>query len=166
MTKSETMRQLAAASNAAQLDTLARTIENLHSSRLASAEELAVTLEQLAQAMAALTDETRQTLETIKLDGTAQGERFRTQIEAAVTAWRNAENAARQAAEAMNRKAHETTRHRYLLAATVGLLTGLLVSVLWLWLAPAPKIQNALNAKEVAELIKPEIAALNQRGCR
>ena len=166
MTKSETMRQLAAASNGAQLDTLARTIENLRQARLASAEELAATLEPLAQAMAALTDETRQTLESIRLDGTAQGERFRMQIDAAVTAWRNAEQAARQATETMERARHETVQRHYLLAATVRMLTGLLASVLWLWLAPAPKIQNVLNARELAELIRPEIAALKPRGGR
>jgi malate synthase len=58
MTKSETMKQLAAASNAGRLDDLGQRIETLRSARIESAEQLAAMLEPLAQAMAALTDET------------------------------------------------------------------------------------------------------------
>ena len=36
-------------------------------------------------------------------------------------------------------------------------MTALLVSAFWLWLAP-PTVQNHLDAKAVAEMLRPEIA--------
>jgi hypothetical protein len=47
----------------------------------------------------------------------------------------------------------------YLLAAVIGTMTGLVVSAFLLWLAPAPIFQNVLDAKAVAELLKPETSA-------
>src|SRR5471032_1594939 len=52
MTKSETVRQLAAASNAAWMEALNQQIESLRQAKLTSVEELATLLEPLAQAMA------------------------------------------------------------------------------------------------------------------
>jgi hypothetical protein len=83
MTKSETMKQLAAASNAARLDDLGQRIETLRSARIENAEHLALMLEPLAQAMAALTDETRLTLEAVEHRSREQGERFKSQVDAA-----------------------------------------------------------------------------------
>jgi hypothetical protein len=103
MTKSETMKQLAAASNAARLDDLGQRIESLRSARIESAEQLASMLEPLAQAMAALTDETRLTLEAIEQRSREQGERFKSQVEAATTALSQASAGAEQAAENLDR---------------------------------------------------------------
>ena len=159
MTKSETLRQLATAENTAQLDALACRMAQLHQAKLASAEELAATLEPLAQAMAALTDETRQTMQQLGLDGTRQGEQFRRQIEAATSAWRSAEQAARESAQAIDCSSRTLSQRQYLLAALVGMMTGLLASALWLCLAPAPRLQNVLDAQQLAALIQPATAA-------
>ncbi len=86
MTKSETMKQLAAVSNAARLKELGQRIETLRTARIESAEHLASMLEPLAQAMAALTDETLQTLATIEHRSREEGERFKGQIETAAKA--------------------------------------------------------------------------------
>ncbi|SDL65450.1 hypothetical protein SAMN05216517_101710 [Janthinobacterium sp. OK676] len=159
MTKSETLRQLATAENTAQLDALACRMAQLHQARLASAEELAALLEPLAQAMAALTDEARQTMQQLGLDGTRQGEQFRRQIEAATSAWRSAEQAARESAQAIDCSSRTLSQRQYLLAALVGMMTGLLASALWLCLAPAPRLQNVLDAQQLAALIRPATAA-------
>lgn len=38
-------------------------------------------------------------------------------------------------------------------------MTGLLASALWLCLAPAPRLQNVLDAQQLAALIRPATAA-------
>ena len=163
MTKSETVRQLAAASNAARMEALNQQIESLRQAKLRSAEELATLLEPLAQAMAALTDETRASLEQIGQHSREQGEQFRVQVETAITSWRNATIAAEKAAERLDKAGQRMEVGHYLLAVLTGAVAGMLASVFWLWLAPAPAIQNTLDAKAVAELLRPEIAALKPR---
>ena len=49
-------------------------------------------------------------------------------------------------------------RH-YLLATSTACMTALLVSAFWLWLAP-PTVSNYLDAKAVADELRPAIAAL------
>jgi predicted nucleic acid-binding Zn-ribbon protein len=73
MTKSETVWQLAAASNAARVEAMNQQIESLRRAKLTSTEELATLLATLA----ALTDETRASLEQIGLYSREQGEQFR-----------------------------------------------------------------------------------------
>ena len=163
MTKSETVRQLAAASNAARVEALNQQIESLRQAKLTSAEELATLLEPLAQAMAALTDETRASLEQIGQHNREQGEQFRAKVETAITSWRNATMAAEKAAERLDQAGRRMEVSHYLLVVLTGLVTGILASVFWLWLAPAPTVQNTLDAKAVAELLRPEIAALKPR---
>ncbi|WP_229211538.1 IncQ-type mobilization protein MobB [Duganella sp. BJB476] len=85
MTKSDTVRQLAAASDAARVEALNQTL-----------------LEPLAQAMATLTDETRASLEQIAQHSREQGEQFRAQVEAAITSWINATIAAERVAERLD----------------------------------------------------------------
>ena len=163
MKKTETMRQLAAASNAARVEALNQQIEGLRQAKLTSAEELASILEPLAQAMAALTDETRTSLEQIEQRSREQGEQLRSQTETAITSWNQAAKAAQQAAERLDEAGRRVELNHYLLAILTGVMTGLLASAFWLWLAPAPKVQNVLDAKAVAELLRPEIVALKPR---
>ncbi len=160
MKETETLRQLAAATNDKQLVEVGRTIETLRQAHISNAEQLAALLEPLAQAMAALTDETRESLTQIGTTSQAQGEHFQRQIESAITAWRNAAAAAQNAAVQLDRAGRRMERSHYLLAMATGLVTGLLVSASWLWLAPARPIENLLDAKAVAEYLLPEIAAL------
>jgi len=163
MKKTETMRQLAAASNAARVEALNQQIERLRQAKLTSAEELASILEPLAQAMAALTDETRISLEQIEQRSREQGEKLRNQTQTAISSWNNAAKAAQQAAERLDEAGQRLQLNHYLLAILTGVMTGLLASVFWLWLAPAPTVQNVLDAKAVAELLRPEIAAPKPR---
>jgi Zn-dependent oligopeptidase len=152
---------LAAASNAARLAELGRQIETVRQAKLESAEQLASMLEPLAQAMAALTDETRESLTAIVQQSREQSEKFQAQSEAARKAWREAVTETQRAADSLDRAGHRIELTHYLLALTTGLMTAVLVSVFWLWLAP-PSVINKLDARAVAEYLKPEIAAVKQ----
>jgi hypothetical protein len=163
MTKSETLKQLAAASNEARLASLNQQIERLRVAKLTSAEELAALLEPLAQAMAALTDETRTSLEQLQRNSQEHGKQLLAQMEKSVAAWRSAATAAQQAAERLERAGRRTEISHFLLAAVVGVMAALLASAFLLWLAPAPVVQNVVDANAVAELLKPEIAAQKPR---
>lgn len=158
MTKSETLKQLAAASNEARLASLNQQIEHLREAKLASAEELAALLEPLAQAMAALTDETRASLEQVQEYNQEQSKQFLKQLENMTTAWHSAATAAQKAAHRLEAAGNRLEVAHYLLAAVIGIVTGLLASAFLLWRAPAPIIENVLDAKAVAELLKAEIA--------
>ena len=161
MTKSETLKQLAAASNAARLTNLAQQIEHVRQTKLESAEQLATMLEPLAQAMAVLTDETRQTLSEIVQQSREQGEKFQAQIAVATKVWMDATVHAQRAAESLDDAGRRMEWTHYLLALTTGLFTAILVSAFWLWLAP-PSVTNQLDAKAVADYLRPEIAAVKR----
>ena len=150
MSKTETLRQCAAASNETRLERLASQIETVRQAKHQSAEELAATLEPLAQAMAALADETRQTLTEIDGKSRAQGETFKRQLSESVKAYKDAAAAADKAADSLNQAGQRMEWTHYVLAVMTGLVTAMLVSVFWLWLAP-PSVQNQLDAKAVAE---------------
>jgi DNA anti-recombination protein RmuC len=158
MTKSETMKQLAAASNAARLDDLRQRIETLRSARIESAEQLASMLEPLAQAMATLTDETRLTLESIEYRSREQGDRFKTQVDEATMELTRSTTLAQQAAESLDLVGQWTEWRHYLVAVMTGMMSAMLVTAFWLWLAP-PTVQNHFDAKALAEYLRPEIAA-------
>jgi hypothetical protein len=165
MTKSEILKQLAAASNAARLAELGKQIEDVRQAKLESAEQLATMLEPLAQAMAALTDETRQTLAEIVQQSREQGEKFQRQIEVTAKAWQNAAAQTRHAAESLNQAGRRMEWRHYLLAVMTGLSTAMLVSAFWLWLAP-PSVINRLDPQAVAEYLRPEIAAVKRSNAK
>ena len=158
MSKTETLRQSAAASNETRLERLASQIEAVRQSRHQSAEELAATLEPLAQAMAALAEETRQTLTEIDRKSREQGEQFSRQIETAAASWKSAAQEAQTAADRLNQAGARMEWQHYGLAVMTGLVTAALVSAFWLWLAP-PTVQNQLDPKAVAEYLKPAVIA-------
>ena len=149
MSKTETLRQSAAASNATRVEHLATQIESLRQAKHQSAEELAQTLEPLAQALAALTDETRQTL--------AEIDRKR-QLSESVKGYKEAAAEASQAADSLNQAGQRMEWRHYALALLTGLVTAALVSGFWLWLAPPTvTVQNQLDAKAVADHLKPAV---------
>lgn len=156
MSKTETLRQSAAASNATRLEHLAEQMETLRQAKHQSAEDLAATLEPLAQAMAALTDETRQTLAEIERKSQEQGEKFSAQVSEAAKEWKAAAAEAQKAAEALNQAGQRMEWRHYLLAALVGMVTAAAVTASWLFLAP-PSIQNQLDPQAVAEHLKPAV---------
>lgn len=156
MSKTETLRQSAAASNETRLERLASQIEAVRQAKHQSAEDLAATLEPLAQAMAALADETRQTLAEIDRKSREQGETFKRQLSESVKGYKDAAAAASQAAESLNQAGQRMEWRHYGLAVVTGLVTAALVSGFWLWLVP-PKVQNMLDAQAVAEYLKPAV---------
>ncbi|WP_167082252.1 IncQ-type mobilization protein MobB [Massilia aquatica] len=156
MSKIETLRQSAAASNATRIEHLASQIEAVRQAKHQSAEDLAVTLEPLAQALAALTDETRQTLIEIDRKSREQGETFTRQLTESVKGYKEAAAEANKAAESLDRAGQRMEWRHYALAVMTGLVTAALVSAFWLWLHP-PTIQNSLDAEAVAEALKPAV---------
>jgi HPt (histidine-containing phosphotransfer) domain-containing protein len=156
MSKTETLRQSAAASNATRVEHLATQLEILRQTKHQSAEDLAATLEPLAQALAALTDETRQTLAEIDRKSREQGETFKRQLSESVKGYKDAAAAADKAADSLSQAGQRMEWRHYALAVVTGLFTAALVSVFWLWLAP-PTVQNQLDAKAVAEYLKPAV---------
>ena len=156
MSKTETLRQSALATNETRLERLASQIETVRQTKHQSAEDLAATLEPLAQALAALTDETRQTLAEIDLKSREQGETFKRQLSESVKGYKEAAAAANQAADSLNQAGQRMEWRHYALALLTGLVTAVLVSVFWLWLAP-PTVQNQLDAKAVADHLKPAV---------
>lgn len=138
MSKTETMQQLAAASNAARVQALNQQIESLRQANLTSVEELAAMLEPLAQAMALLTEETAASLrkiERIEQRSRDQSSQFKVQMEEALASWKQAATAAKAAADQMDRAEENVALRGMVVAVLTGLTTGLLVSALWLWLA-------------------------------
>ena len=155
MSKTETLRQSAEASNVTRVEHLATQLESLRQ-RHQSVESLAEALEPLAQALAALTDETRQTLTEIDRKSREQGEKFKQQIAASAQSYREAATHAQTAADSLNQAGRRMEWRHYALALLTGLATAALVSGFWLWLAP-PRVQNTLDAKAVAEYLKPAV---------
>ena len=156
MSKTETLRQSAAASNEMRAERLATQLESLRQAKHQSAEELAQALEPLAQALAALTDETRQTLAEIDRKSREQGEKFSAQINAAAKNWKDAAAEAQKAADSLNQAGQRMGWTHYALALGVALATAVLVSVFWLWLAP-PSVQNQLDPMAVADHLRPAV---------
>src|SRR5664280_521304 len=87
MTKTEILRQSAAASNEKRVEQLGQQIETLRQTKHQNVEDLAAMLEPLAQAMAALTDETRQTMIEIDKKTKDQGDRGKSEMDAATQNW-------------------------------------------------------------------------------
>ena len=159
MSKTETLRQSAAALSATRVAQLASQVESLRQTKHQSAEELAATLEPLAQALAKLTDETRQTLAEIEDRTRVQGETFSRQLSTSAQSWKDAATQAQKAADRLDRAGSRLEWIHYALAVVTALATAALVSAFWLWLAP-PMVENTLDAKAVAEHLKPAIEAL------
>ena len=156
MSKTETLRQSALAANATRVEHLATQLETFRQAQYQSAEDLAAMLEPLAQALAALTDETRQTLAEIDRKSREQGETFKRQLSESVTGYKEAATDAQKAADSLNQAGQRMEWNHYALAVVTGLVTAALVSGFWLWLAP-PKVQNQLDAKAVADHLKPAV---------
>jgi chromosome segregation ATPase len=157
MSKTETLRLSAAASSAQRLEQLSGQIEDLRQARHQSVEELAAALEPLAQAMAALVDETKSTLAEIQHKAQEQGEKFTAQMNTAAENWNRAAERAEQAGLRLQQAGQGLRWRHYALAGVTGLVTAALVSVFWLWVAPPKSPEVVLNAKGVAEQLKPAV---------
>lgn len=160
MSKTETLRQSAAASNAIRAERLANQIENLRQAKHASTESLAAAIEPMAQAMAALADESRRTLAEMDRRSQALAAASMKQIAEASRAAETASAQAQRAAESLTRASGSLGWRHYGLALLSGLISAVLVSGLWLWQAPAPRVQVQIATDELAETLRPMIEAL------
>lgn len=158
MKKTETLRQLAASANEKSVADLGAKIEALREAKIDSAEQLASILEPIAQAMATLTDETRGTLAEIEQKSREHSARFEREVTVAAATIQRAAAIASESADRLNRAGRSTEWTHYLLSVTTGLVTAVLASAFWLWLAP-PTVVNRLDAAQVAEYLRPAIEA-------
>ena len=146
----------AAANTTSAFERVLQQIETLRQTKHQNVEDLAAMLEPLAQAMAALTDETRQTMIEIDKKTKDQGDRFKSQMDAATQSWIKSAVEAQKAAENLSKAGRRLSWGHYSLVIITGLCTAMLTSAFWLYLAP-PKIQNELDPAAVAKLLKPAI---------
>lgn len=158
MSKTETIRQLASASNAKRLEHLAAQIETLRQAKVQSAEELSAILEPLAQAMAALSDETRETLAQIDATSRQQAQQFQERIDTTTQRWTQTLSRAEEAAQTLAKAANQIKAMFLLWTLLIGLVSATLASAFWLWLAPTPTLINRIDAQEVVNLLKADKA--------
>lgn len=156
MNKTETLKQLAEAANRARLNQFSEQIETLSSARQQGAQDLAALIEPMAQAMAALTEETRKTLSMIETSSKEHLNHFQQQMNSTAGKWDQAVKQTVCAANQMDQMRHSLEWTHYALAVAMGLLTAVLVSGFWLWLAP-PSVINQLDARQVAQYLKPAV---------
>ncbi len=159
MTKSETLRQLATSSNEKHIGELAQKIESLHRSKIESADQLAQILEPIAQAMAKLTDDTCTTLIQIEQKAGEQEARIEKALASAARAIEQTVTTADHSAALLAQAGRHLAWTHYAMALASGLMSAVLVSVFWLWVAP-PTVANHLDAAEVADYLRPAIEAL------
>ena len=160
MTKTETLRQSAVASNEKRLAHLTHQIEALREAHHQRVEDLAAALEPLAQAMAELADETRQTLVRIEQRARDHSESFTSQLQEEVTAFREFSAQARKAAEQMSRSGRHLRWRQAAVAVMTGALTAALVIGSWRWVRPPRAAQAVtLDSRAVARLLAPDVIA-------
>lgn len=163
MSKTEMLRQSAAASNEKRLAHLTHQIEAVRQAKAQSVEELAVRLEPLAQAMAALTDETYTTLQRIDQRTQEQAQAFSEQLQTEMLAFRQSMARARKAAADWEQAAQTGQRRLLRQMIAIGLwssiVTAVLVSGLWRWVAPPIQTSVTLDTQAVANLLQPPLTA-------
>ena len=141
-------------------------------------EQIADELEPLAVSLATLADQAQASIKSMEAAGLQQAREWNSQqlsaaneVEAAAKTVAQHVKALQQATASLKQTAGEVQQAQsgqlWTLAAVAGvsaiLAAGLAIG-LWLWLAPAPEVRNPLDAKAVAEYLKPAIVdALKRR---
>ena len=159
MSKAEMLKQSAEAANAKRLEALSLDEKAKALSQARSVEELATAIEPLAKALSTLSSEAARTLTEIEQKTRAASVDYQRQISSASDNLGMVIRATKQATHELNRAANRLDWSHFALAITTGLLSALLVSGFWLWLAP-PTVSNYLDPKAVAAELRPAIAAL------
>ena len=141
-------------------------------------EQIADELEPLARSLATLADQAQASIQNMEAAALQQAREWNSQqlsaanaVEAAAKTVAQHVKALQQATASLRQTAGEVQRaHRNQLwtLATVAGVSAILAAALsiglWLWLAPAPEVQNQLDPKAVAEYLKPAILdALKRR---
>lgn len=156
MSKTETLRRSAAASNEERIERLAGQIDDLAQAKLQSVDDLAERLEPLARAMAQLTTETQKTLASINNQAHESSRQFTEQLTTTTQALTAAAQAAEAAANALTRASSRLRWKHYALAVAASVLTAGLTTGFWLSRKPPdPPVQ--LDARAVAEYLKPAL---------
>ncbi len=163
MSKAETLRQSAIDKNKSSLEQLAEQVQKVRDAKAQSVEELSAMLEPLAQALASLSSEAAGTLTEIEHKTRETSASFQVQLESATKDLSQATAKANEAAKGLNQAASRLDRIHYLLAMAIGLFTATLVSVFWTFRTP-PAIQHRLDAKAVAEELKPALIEAMKTG--
>ena len=88
-----------------------------------------------------------------------QADRISRQIERAAQVCQQAALEAQRSAERLDCTGRNLELSHLLITVATGIMSALLVSALWLWLAPQPAVMNQLDPKQVAEYLAPAIAA-------
>lgn len=141
-------------------------------------EQIAEELEPLAVSLATLADQAQTSIKAMEAASLQQAREWSTQQESAAievgTAAKTVAQhvkALQQATASLKQTAEEVQqaqRGQFLTLATVAGVSAILAAALaiglWLWLAPAPEVRNQLDAKAVADYLKPAIVdALKRR---
>ena len=138
-------------------------------------EQIADELEPLAVSLATLADQAQASIKSMEAAALQQAREWNSQqlsaaneVEAAAKNVAQYVKALQQATASLKQTAGEAQRGQLLTLATVAGVSAILAAALsiglWLWLAPVPQVQNSLDAKAVAEYLKPAIVdALKRR---
>ena len=141
-------------------------------------EQIADELEPLAVSLATLADQAQASIKSMEAAALQQAREWNSQqlsaaneVEAAAKNVAQYVKALQQATASLKQTAGEVQQAQrgqlWTLATVAGvsaILAAALAIGLWLWLAPVPQVQNSLDAKAVAEYLKPAIVdALKRR---
>lgn len=141
-------------------------------------EQIAEELEPLAVSLATLADQAQASIKAMEAASLQQAREWSNQqlsaaneVEAAAKTVGQYVKALQQATASLKQTAEEAQQAQrsqlWTLATVAGvsaILAAALAIGLWLWLAPAPEVRNHLDAKAVAEYLKPAIVdALKRR---
>ena len=141
-------------------------------------EQIADELEPLAVSLATLADQAQASIKAMEAASLQQAREWSSQqlsaaneVEAAAKTVGQYVKALQQATASLKQTAEEVQQAQrgqlWTLATVAGvsaILAAALAIGLWLWLAPAPEVHNQLDAKAVADYLKPAIVdALKRR---
>ena len=141
-------------------------------------EQIAEELEPLAVSLATLADQAQSSIKALEDASFRQAREWSPQQESAaihvgtaaktvattVTALQQATASLKQTAEEVQQAQRGQLWTLATVAGVSAILAAALAIGLWLWLAPAPEVRNQLDAKAVADYLKPAIVdALKRR---
>ena len=141
-------------------------------------EQIAEELEPLAVSLATLADQAQSSIKNMEAASLQPAREWNSQqlsaaneVEAAAKNVAQHVKALQQATASLKKTAEEVQQAQrgqlWTLATVAGvsaILAAALAIGLWLWLAPAPEVRNQLDAKAVADYLKPAIVdALKRR---
>jgi hypothetical protein len=141
-------------------------------------EQIAAELEPMAVSLATLADQAQASIKSMEAASSQQAREWSSQqlsaaneVEAAAKNVAQCVTALQQATVSLKHTAGEVQQAQsgqfWTLAIVAGMsaiLAAVLSIALWLWLAPAPEVRNSLDAKALADYLKPAIQdALKRR---